>query len=483
MQKNSFQTISLGCKVNQVEIEKIISEMVSNGYCYEKDKAEIAIINTCTVTHKADKKSLATIKKISNSKDTKAVFITGCYSQLEKDLIKKINPEKNFIISQKEKNNIPKIIQKFSQKQKINNHEIKDEKPVLIHKQARNTKSSLNNYQQDFFQHTRAFVKIQDGCNAFCSYCRIPYARGGAVSREKSDILNQVKQIILSDSKEIVLTGINIGTYRDRETRANFGHLVEEILTSMQGRNIKLRISSIEPFSIDDDFLALLKKTRLVKHLTPHIHIALQGTTDHVLKEMNRRYTTEEFYNLLKYFYDANPLFAISTDIITAHPSESKEDFEKGLDFVKQCRFNKIHVFPFSKRPLTSDFDKQNLWNGLEKKRRVQEIMKISDWGQQSQIEDLKNKQQRFIIEEKISFNDFTKSSEMLFFSEVGKDFEHQFIQQNNNEKIAKENFKNYSKNYSFFKGTTDYYLKGFLITKNKSLKKGDALETLLGKF
>ena len=335
MKKNSFQTISLGCKVNQVEIEKITSEMISNGYNYQQGQGEFVIINTCTVTHKADKKSFATIKKISKQKKVKAVFITGCYSQLEKNLIQKINPHKNYIISQQEKNNIPQIIKKLFQK-KIKNHQVINEKPILVHKQARNDKKALNNYQDAFFQHTRAFVKIQDGCNAFCSYCRIPYARGGAVSRDKKDILQQVQQIINADGKEIVLTGINIGIYRDRETRFTFGKLVEEILILMLGKNIKLRISSIEPFSIGQDFFDLLKNTKLMKHLTPHIHIALQGTTDHVLKEMNRRYSTEEFYQLLQAFYSANPLFAISTDIITAHPSESKEDFQKRFRVYKK---------------------------------------------------------------------------------------------------------------------------------------------------
>ena len=450
----NFSVVNLGCKVNQVEMEQLTGDLIEKGYQFTKDENhnQIAIINTCTVTQKADNKSLATIKKISQKENIKHLFITGCYSELEKNLIKKIN-DKNTIVAQKDKNNLPTIIDDFLKKNiftanvshqtYIPNYQTKWE----AHKTARNKKESLNNVQSHFYQHTRAFLKIQDGCNAFCSYCRIPFARGGAVSRDLADILTQVKKINDHDVKEIVLSGINIGTYRDRKTRTTFGGLIQQILKILNPQT-KIRISSIEPQSIKEDFLETLSHSQL----TPHIHLALQGSSDHILKAMNRQYTLEKFWQLLQQFYSANSHFAISTDIITGYPQETSRDFEQGNDFIRKCGFNKLHVFPFSKRPLTAAMNLVETISIAEKKKRVQTLIQLSRELEKKQVQQLKKIPQRFILEEKIS-------QPKVLMCKINPKIIAQYP-------LA---------DFDYYKGTSDYYLKGVLISAKDKYQRGDA--------
>ena len=451
----NFSVVNLGCKVNQVEMEQLTSDLVEKGHQFNKnqDNSQIVVINTCTVTQKADNKSLSTIRKISKKDNISHIFVTGCYSELEKNLIEKID-DKNFIVSQKDKINLATIIEKKlgeNNSQTFKNHNPKYQTKWEAHKTARNKKQSLDNNQNHFFQHTRAFVKIQDGCNAFCSYCRIPFARGGAVSRELNDILTQVKKINDSGVKEIVLSGINIGTYRDAQTRTTFGGLMQKMMKILNPET-KIRISSIEPQSIKEDFLEVLSHPQM----TPHIHLALQGSSDHILKSMNRQYTLEEFWDLLQRFYLANPHFAISTDIITGYPGETEEDFEKGNEFIKACEFNKLHVFPFSKRPLTSAMDLEETVSIPEKKRRVKVLMDISKELEYQQKQKLLDISQRFILEEKVSSASFSDANYSFRF-----------------DKTIMEQYP--LSEFDYHKGTSDYYLKGMFISEKEKYQRGDA--------
>ena len=455
----SFYIKNLGCKVNQIEMEQLASDLSHKGFVFNSDfsSASIAIINTCTVTKKADRKSLSAIRFFDKMENIQYLFVMGCYSELEKDLnqtvkgITKIIPQSQklkaaTIIEQMIKDKAPTHFQAL-----LSQASFKEEK-WNIYQQSKNSPKALKSLQTHFFNHQRAFIKIQDGCNFFCSFCRIPFARGAPVSRSYGDILNQVSHLVDKNVGEIVISGINLGTYSQKELR--FGDLIKAILN--RSKKTLIRISSIEPNSIDETFLSLLKHP----NLSPHIHLPLQGTCDDVLKEMNRRYTLDDFYTLLKYFYKANRYFAVSTDIIAGFPTETEAVFEKGLNFIKKCRFSKLHVFPYSPRDYTVSSKKYTDISKQEKKKRVKTLLELSKRLEKNYLKKMMHKKQRFILEKRISPS--------LFNTENTK---------------KKDRFlkKILSRNYQYYQGTSEYYIKGtFAISQEETVFLG---QSLLGKF
>lgn len=456
-----FSFINLGCKINQIEMEQVAHGLVDLGYTYTPDVLEsnFLIINTCTVTANADKKSLATIKKYSILENLQNVFVTGCYSELEPNLATKVHP-KNRLIAQKDKSKIPEIIHGiFKEQYSFSDHKPLADNRFFAFKNARVAPGALQNEQISYFEHTRAFVKIQDGCNAFCSYCRIPFARGAPVSRSYSNIIEHVKRLKESGIKELVLSGINIGKYYDGGAAKTFSELLADILNQSNGMRVK--ISSIEPFSLDDSFFSLIAHP----NLAPHIHLPLQGLSDNILERMNRRYRLKDFKNIVDRIYSIRPDFSIATDVIVGYVGESEEDFKFGLEFVKQCGFSKLHVFPFSSRPLTDDYlelnknqsggfaTKININSGDEvdgkvKKERSKIMRTLSNELEVAFAKKITNTEQNLIIEKAIS-------------SPEPKSF--------------KSNMR------SYFQGTTEYNLKGILAVKEcDDVEKGGEVPVLI---
>ena len=455
--KMKFHFKNLGCKVNQVEIEQIASELLKEGFEYSPDPnaCDIAVINTCTVTQKADGKSWGAIRFYEKKLNVRYVFVTGCYSELEKNLSSKLQKTTQ-IIAQKDKQNASKIIKNYLIEQGIfsensgsnGSEEIFDngflkenfskESPTKwsVYKKSKIEKKALENDQLSFINRKRAFIKIQDGCNFFCSYCQIPFARGAPVSRSYQDILDQVSSLVKKGVGEIVISGINLGVYKDENI--SLGDLLGAILNRC-GKTM-VRISSIEPHCLDDAFFKILTHS----NLAPHIHLPLQATQDSILKKMKRRYSLKEYFEIVNRFYDANKDFALSTDVIVGYPGENEEMFEEGINFIKKCGFNKLHVFPYSPRSHADSFTEVDT-PMLVKKKRSKRLMALSDELELMQQKKMMGKHQRFVLE-KLSEN-----------TDVQK------------QKV-------------FFKGTSEYYIKGlFALFPDKFLpKEGDVLTGIM---
>lgn len=393
---NKFTLVNLGCKVNAVEIEQISEQLVREGFSPgEESDAEVALVNTCTVTARADQKSLYTMRRLSRLPKLKYLFVTGCYSELERDLDKKISAITK-VIPQNKKNEAARIIRETVE-DSLESESSQNLGPDalfrhhILYKDSKNSEAGLANEQTVFFDHARAFVKVQDGCNNFCTFCRIPFARGAPVSRALEDILAQIRELNEKGFSEAVLTGINMGVYRHQGI--GFAELFRKILEN--AGQMMIRVSSVEPQSLEAAFVDALSHP----NATPHIHLPLQGGTDSLLERMNRLYSTKEFLALVEKIKAAKPDFAISTDLISGFPGETEEEHLESLRFAEVCGFMKIHVFPYSRRPLSKAYDFPDQVEEKTRKRRVAEWKALSDRLHASYAASMEGKTQNFILE------------------------------------------------------------------------------------
>ena len=344
---------SLGCKVNIYESEYVISLLKKNNY----QIVDFYIINTCSVTNESDRKSRKAISQARKNNPNAIIIVMGCYSQLKADEI-----EADIIIGNKDKSKIIEL---------INEYQAKKEKVKKIYDLKHTT---FENMEIDkFINHTRAFVKIQDGCNAFCSYCIIPYTRGNIRSKNKEDVINEIKKLVDNGYQEIVLTGIHTGKY-GIDLNTNLETLLKE-LVKIKGL-YRLRLSSIEINEITEGIIKLIKENNI---MAKHLHIPLQSGSDKILKLMNRHYDTKYFYEKIKKIRDEIPDISITTDLIVGFPYETEECFAETIDLLKKIKFSHIHTFPYSKR----DGTKASLMpqiDGNIKKKRVKEVLEISNY-------------------------------------------------------------------------------------------------------
>jgi len=362
----TFSIHTFGCKVNIYESEYIINIMQSAGYKLENitpnNTSDIYIINTCTVTNEADKKARKLINHIRKTYKQAILVVTGCYSQL--------NPTKidaDIVIGNKYKSSIPELIKEYQQtKNKI----IKVEDI---------TKTDFEDmYINRFINHTRAFVKIQDGCNAFCSYCTIPYARGGLRSKEFHKVINEITDLVNNGYGEIILTGIHTGRY-GLEQHTSLEKLLTEIV-KIKGL-FRIRLSSIEINEITDGIIKLIKENPI---MAKHLHIPLQSGSDKILSSMNRQYNMEYFLKRIAYIKQEIPSISITTDLIVGFPGETDELFEETINNLEKIKFTKIHTFPYSKRDGTKAATMKEQLSNEIKKCRVHQILNISNFSEQS---------------------------------------------------------------------------------------------------
>lgn len=350
---------SLGCKVNIYESEYVISLLKKNNYQIVdfSSFSDIYIINTCSVTNESDRKSRKAISQARKNNPNAIIIVMGCYSQLKADEI-----EADIIIGNKDKSKIIEL---------INEYQAKKEKVKKIYDLKHTT---FENMEIDkFINHTRAFVKIQDGCNAFCSYCIIPYTRGNIRSKNKEDVINEIKKLVDNGYQEIVLTGIHTGKY-GIDLNTNLETLLKE-LVKIKGL-YRLRLSSIEINEITEGIIKLIKENNI---MAKHLHIPLQSGSDKILKLMNRHYDTKYFYEKIKKIREEIPDISITTDLIVGFPYETEECFAETIDLLKKIKFSHIHTFPYSKR----DGTKASLMpqiDGNIKKKRVKEVLEISNY-------------------------------------------------------------------------------------------------------
>lgn len=359
----TFSIMTLGCKVNSYESNIIQNDLLSYGLIKVPfgEPSDITIINTCSVTNTADAKSRNFINRVNKTNPDSIVLVCGCYSQVASNDLKK-DFGIDILIGNKYKNNVIELINEY-----FNNH-----KQVVKIDNLLLEKEFENNQVEVYKDKTRAFVKIQDGCNYMCSYCIIPFTRGRQRSKNFTFLINEITTLVSNGYKEIVLTGVNTAGY-NYETK-NFYDLLLAI-NNLAG-DFRIRISSLEPFQINDDIIKLIATNP--SRFAPHWHICLQSGSDSVLQAMNRKYTTNEFLTLVQKIYSLNPETAISTDYICGFPTETNLDHQDSIEFVKQVGFLKLHVFPYSPRKFTPAA-KLHQVHDANKTVRVNEMLKISE--------------------------------------------------------------------------------------------------------
>ena len=341
--------ITLGCKVNQYETNAMAQKFLEKGYkVLEENNGEIeenpdvCIINTCTVTNMSDRKSRQMLRKMKEKNKNTIVVAVGCYAQVAKEELSKI-PEIDLVLGNNEKVEIVKYVEEY----------IKEKVKILEIEDVMQSKEFSDFGDITFSEKTRAVIKIQDGCDRFCSYCIIPYARGRVRSRKPQSIISEVTKIAERGIKEVVITGIHIASYGkdfafSKEQELQNYRLIDllEEINKIEGIQ-RIRLGSIEPLLITEEFVNRLQKLEKICH---HFHLSLQSGCDETLKRMNRRYTTEQFINIVKILRKTYKDVNLTTDIIVGFPGETEEEFEKTYKFLEEIKFYKMHVFKYSPR-------------------------------------------------------------------------------------------------------------------------------------
>ncbi len=421
--------ITLGCKVNQYETNAMAQKFLEKGYQIieeetpenEEIKPDICIINTCTVTNMSDRKSRQMLRRMKEKNPNTIVVAVGCYAQVAKEELAKIS-EIDLVLGNNEKVEIVRHVEKY-----INNHidnvELED---VMYSKEF----SDFGNVT--YTEKTRAVIKIQDGCDRFCSYCIIPYARGRVRSRKPESIVSEITQIASNGIKEVVITGIHIASYgkdfsmsKDPELQ-NYKliDLLEEI-NSINGIQ-RIRLGSIEPLLITEEFVERLKKLEKICH---HFHLSLQSGCDETLKRMNRRYTTEQFKEIVRLLRNAYDDVNLTTDVIVGFPGETDEEFSKTYKFLEEIKFYKMHIFKYSPRKGTKAAVMPNQISGDIKEERSRKLIELSDKNEIEYNESYIGKNVEVLFEEEKDgiFKGHTQNYIMVY-CELNKNLENQVI-------------------------------------------------------
>ena len=385
MKKVAF--ITLGCKVNQYETNAMAQEFLRKGYevVEHTDFADIYVINTCTVTNMSDRKSRQMLRRVKELNKDAIIVACGCYAQVAKSELEKIE-EVDLILGNNEKKNIVEFVEEF---ERTNKKELKIEDVM---------------YQKEFVEFgdvvytekTRAVIKVQDGCDRFCSYCIIPYARGRVRSRKPEKIISEIRKIAEKGIKEVVITGIHIASYgKDFKNDYKLIDLLEEI-NKIDGIE-RIRLGSLEPLLITEEFVSRLVKLEKICH---HFHLSLQSGCDETLKRMNRRYTTEEFRNIVSLLRENYKDVNLTTDIIVGFPQETEEEFNKTYEFLKEMKFYKMHVFKYSQRKGTKAAVMKGQIDGNKKEERSQKLIELSNKNEKEYNENYVGKEVEVLWEE-----------------------------------------------------------------------------------
>ncbi len=418
--KVSFYT--LGCRVNQYETEMMKERFESLGWeiAGEGEWADAYIINTCTVTNMADRKSRQFIRRCRRQNENAVICVTGCYAQVSEEEVANIEGV-DMVIGTSDKGGIPYLVDDVVMRKYSNNAA---GPLVYVRKHYKDEEYAETGIVTSMEGKTRAFVKVQEGCNRFCAYCEIPFARGDVRSRRPEAILEEAKQLVASGFKEIVLTGINTALYGtessfkpefsggmekyrrlweescDEEGRLTYGTglgLILSMINDIPG-DFRIRISSLEPTVVSaGDLESILGYEKLCHHL----HLSVQSGSDKVLHDMNRKYDREEYLKIVRALYDFDPHFGISTDIIAGFPGESEEDFECSLDIIEKTEFCKVHAFDYSKRNGTKAAAMENQIAPEVKKERVKRLIEEGEEAKLAFLKKSAGDVRRVLIEER----------------------------------------------------------------------------------
>ena len=384
MKKVAFCT--LGCKVNQYETNAMEEKFINAGYEIVdfEQQADIYVINTCTVTNMSDKKSRQMIRRAKQLNPNSIVVAAGCYAQVYKEKLEEIE-ELDLILGNIEKKEIVKYVEEYS-------------KEKLVHLEDVMHQNEFVDFGTTVhMDKTRAVIKVQDGCDRFCSYCIIPYARGRVRSRKLESVIEEIKTLATKGVKEVVITGIHIASYgKDFKEDIGLIDLLEEI-NKIEGIE-RIRLGSLEPTIINEKFLERLSKINKICH---HFHLSLQSGCDETLKRMNRKYTTTEFkkvVNLLRETYDD---VILTTDIIVGFPGETEEEFNNTYNFLKNIAFYKMHVFKYSRRKGTKADLMENQISPQVQDERSKKLLKLSNENQEKYNKEYMGRRLEVLFEEK----------------------------------------------------------------------------------
>ncbi len=413
---------TLGCKVNLYESMYLTSRLREEGFEIRdfSEVCDVYIINTCTVTNNSDAKSRKMIHSAKAKNPKACLVVCGCF-------VESANRDKNsnfdfsicnVVVGNSNKDKIPMYIKEF----------FKTGKNIVDLEDVREA-SFTDMFINEASGKTRAFVKIQDGCENFCSYCIIPFVRGKCRSKAKDKVIFEITELVRRGYKEIVLTGIHTGNYGS-DIGTNFASLLKEILTIPNLERV--RISSIEITELDEEFFELLKNPKICNHL----HIPLQSGSDKVLKLMNRKYDTKMFLNKIKRIRAIRPDISLTTDVIVGFPMEEDDDFLDCLKFIRKVNFSKVHVFPYSMRNGTKAAGMRQV-DGKIKKERVQELLELSEDLERSYYESFIGKTEKVLIEKVEEGIAYGHTSNYLYLKLVGDYKENEIYEI----KISKKNF------------------------------------------
>lgn len=376
-----FNIVTFGCKVNQYESNMTKERMLSSNFFYVENisEANIIIVNTCSVTNVADKKCLKMIRRIKREYPNSILVVAGCSSQNKQEIYE--NLDIDILIGNKDKSKIDILLKEY----------IKNHKRYV--KFYNDRKLDFEDMLISDYNHIRAFIKIEDGCDNFCSYCIIPYVRGSVRSKNFETVIKEAKLLTQKGHKEIVLTGIHTGHYMDNDY--DLTDLINEL--SKIEDLLRIRISSIEITELNDKFLNMLSTN---KKVCDHLHIPLQAGSDKILKKMNRKYDLKYYEEKIKKIRMIRPDISITTDIIVGFPYETDELFNETLEFSRKMNFSKIHVFPYSIRLGTSAANMPNQVDESIKKERVKKLMDLSETMEKEYYNKFVGKELDILVEE-----------------------------------------------------------------------------------
>ena len=379
-----FNIISFGCKVNTYESEFMREQLLNNGfsYCDDYKTSDIVIVNTCSVTNTADNKCKKMIRSVRRENVSCILMVCGCTSENNREKLNDLDID--IMIGNNEKSKVVELINNF----------IKDRVKFVKFYNTRNV--PFEDMEIDEFNDmTRAYVKIQDGCNNFCAYCIIPYVRGNIRSKDIDVAYNEIKTLVDKGHKEIVFTGINTGAYGREHGKYDLVDLIKRI--SLLDGLERIRISSIEITEITD---RLIEEMRINKKLCGHLHVSLQSGSERILKLMDRKYTKAEYAEKINKLRDARENINLTTDVIVGFPGETEEDFLECVEYCKEIGFSKIHVFPFSKREGTKAAGMIDQLDNAVKKQRARKLIEIDEELQRNYNEKFVGSVVNVLIEE-----------------------------------------------------------------------------------
>ena len=415
MKRVAFYT--LGCKVNQYETEAMLELFEKEGYekAETEDYADVYVINTCTVTHMSDRKSRQYIRRMKKKNPDAIIAVVGCYSQVSPEEILSID-EVNLVMGTNDRKKIVEEVKKIDASRKVST--VDDIMKVKAFEEIEINKTNGK---------TRAFLKIQDGCDRYCSYCIIPYARGRVRSRDLESIVKEVENLAANGYKEVVLTGIHVASY-GKDIKDSDIKLLDVIkqINDIEGIE-RIRLSSVEPILFTDEFVEAVSA---MDKVCPHYHLSLQSGCDETLKRMKRRYTTEEYKAIVDRLRAAIPNVSITTDVIVGFPGETNEEFDKTYEFLKDIELTHMHVFKYSPRKGTPAATMENQVDPSTKHERSEKLLQLNEENFKKFGQKMLDKEFNVLFEQKVGDNKFEGLTEnyVKVIVESDKDLSEQIL-------------------------------------------------------